>query len=100
MSLDAMQKSLGPEHPDVALVYSTLAVLSLKRNAFEQAESYCQHALEILGKSSFPDYPALIVALNTYADLLSKTNRKPQAELFETRAMTYKAEFREMNGTR
>jgi tetratricopeptide (TPR) repeat protein len=95
-----MQKSLGPEHPDVGLVYAALAVLYLKRSAYEQAESSCQHALDILGKSSLPDYPALIVTVRTYAALLSKTNRKAQAELFETRAMTYKAEFRELSGTR
>jgi tetratricopeptide (TPR) repeat protein len=81
-------------------VYATLGVLYLRQSAYEEAESYCQHALDILGKSSFRDYPTMIVALNTYANLLSKTNRKAQADLFETRAMTYKAEFRELNDAR
>jgi hypothetical protein len=88
------------DHPDVALVFATLATLYMKRSAYEEAESACQHALDILGRSSSPDYPDLIRVLNIYAALLSKTNRKAQAELLETRAMTYKAEFREMNDTR
>jgi len=40
------------------------------------------------------------VASITYANLLSATNRKAQADLFETKAMTYKAEFREMNSAK
>jgi hypothetical protein len=72
----------------------------MKRNAYEDAEAYCQYALSILGKTLPHDYPALIKVLNIYATLLVKTDRKAQAELVETRAMTYQAEFREMNSRR
>jgi hypothetical protein len=56
--------------------------------------------LSIVGKTLPHDYPALIKVLNIYATLLVKTDRKAQAELVETRAMTYQAEFREMNSRR
>ena len=69
-SLEGMQASLGPDHPDVAQVYASLAILSMKHNGYEEAESDCQYALDILGKSSPRDYPGLIKVLNIYAALL------------------------------
>jgi tetratricopeptide (TPR) repeat protein len=100
LSLDSMQRSLGPIHPDVAQVYATLAKLYLKRGAYDQSESYCQDALDILGKTSQRNYPALIAVLSTYVTVLLHTNRRAQAELFQTKAMTYKAEFTEINNAR
>jgi tetratricopeptide (TPR) repeat protein len=99
-SLSSLQTSLGPNHTDVAEAYSTLAAVYVSRAQYDQAESTCQHALAILENTPSPDYPALIAALRTYADLLMKTNQKPRAELFETKAMTYTAMFRELNNSR
>jgi len=99
-SLASMQMSLGPDHPEVAKVYATLAALYVTRSMFDEAESSCQHALKILEKTSLPDYSSLVAALSTYASLLSKTNRKAEAELLEARAMTYSAKFHERNNAK
>jgi len=82
----------------VAKLYATLAALYVTRSMFDEAESSCQHAIEILEKS-FARLPVSGAALTPMPLYYRKRTEKPK-QLLETRAMTYSAKFHEGNNAK
>ncbi len=74
------EKSLGPDHPDVAVRLNNLAQLLQETNRYNEAESLMRRVLAICEKSFGPNHPNVATALNNLAQLLQDTNRHKEAE--------------------
>jgi CHAT domain-containing protein/Tfp pilus assembly protein PilF len=68
-ALDIREKSLGPEHPDVATSLNSLAILYRNMGKYSKAEPLYQRALAIREKSLGPEHPDVIISLNNLAVL-------------------------------
>ena len=81
------EKSLGPEHPDVARDLNNLAQLLQATNRLAEAEPLMRRALAIDEKSYGPEHPDVARDLNNLAVLLQDTNRLEEAEPLMKRAL-------------
>jgi hypothetical protein len=81
-----MEKTLGPEHPNVARTLVNLAQLQITDHHHAEAEALYLRALAIQEKSLGADHPILADTLKAYALLLRETKRKPEAAVLNTRA--------------
>jgi tetratricopeptide (TPR) repeat protein/MinD-like ATPase involved in chromosome partitioning or flagellar assembly len=79
-ALEIDEKSLGPDHPNVARGLNNLAALLRDTNRLTEAEPLYRRALAITEKSFGPDHPNVAIGLNNLALLLSDTNRLTEAE--------------------
>ena len=87
-ALAIREKSLGPDHPDVANSLNGLASLLDDTNRRTEAEPLFRRALAIREKSLGPDHPSVANSLNNLAKLLYESNRRPEAEPLFRRALT------------
>jgi tetratricopeptide (TPR) repeat protein len=85
--LAILERSLGPDHPDVARVLGNLAVLLLATNRLVEAEPLLRRALAILERSLGPDHPDVATTLGNLAGVLQATNRLVEAEPLYRRAL-------------
>ena len=60
------EKTLGPEHPDLATL-NNLALLYRDTGRYAEAEPLYERALVILDKSLPPDHPNLVLVRENYA---------------------------------
>jgi tetratricopeptide (TPR) repeat protein len=74
------EKSLGPNHPDVATRLNNLAQLLQDTNRLAEAEPLYRRALAIDEKNLGPNHPNVAIRLNNLAQLLQATNRLAEAE--------------------
>jgi len=74
------ERSLGPDHQEVATGLISLAYLLQTTNRFAEAEPLARRALEIYERSFETDHPEVVSALNNLAQLLKDTNRLAEAE--------------------
>jgi tetratricopeptide (TPR) repeat protein len=81
------EKSLGADHPDVAVDLHDLADLLREMQRWAEAELLYRRALAITEKSVGPDDPSVATVLNNLALVLSETNRLAEAELLHRRAL-------------
>jgi tetratricopeptide (TPR) repeat protein len=81
------EKSLGPDHPNVAIRLNNLALLLQDTNRLAEAEPLTRRALEVDEKNLGPDHPNVARDLNNLALLLKATNRLAQAESLMHRAL-------------
>jgi tetratricopeptide (TPR) repeat protein len=81
------ERSLGPDHPKVAIRLNNLAGLLRLTNRLAEAESLYRRALAIDETSFGPDHPKVAIRLNNLAGLLRLTNRLAEAELLYRRAL-------------
>ena len=81
------EKSLGPEHPDVAQSLNNLAALYNSQGQYAQAEPLYQRALNILQKSLPADHPNLATGMENYATLLENLGRKEEAQRWLAKAV-------------
>jgi tetratricopeptide (TPR) repeat protein len=82
------EKSLGPDHPNVANSLNSLAVLLEEGFArYVDSEKLKRRALAIEEKSLGPDHPNVAIRLNNLALLLQTTNRLAEAEPLIRRAL-------------
>jgi len=86
-ALAIWEKSLGPDHPNVARALNNLAGLLQATNRLAEAEPMYRRALGIDEKSYGPDHPEVARALNNLALLLQATNRLAEAEPMDRRAL-------------
>ena len=82
---------LGPQHPDVAVSLSNLALLYHAQGRYAEAEPLHQRALAICEAVLGPLHPTVATLLGNYATLLRVTDRSEEAEKLETRAQTIRA---------
>jgi tetratricopeptide (TPR) repeat protein len=74
------EKSLGQDHPKVAIRLNNLAALLQATNRLSEAEPLMRRALAIDEASFGPDHPEVATDLNNLAQLLKATNRLSEAE--------------------
>jgi tetratricopeptide (TPR) repeat protein len=87
LALAIDEKSLGPDHPEVATRLNNLAELLRDTNRPPEAEPLYRRALAIFEKSFGPDHPNVARGLNNLALLLTETNRPAEAEPLYRRAL-------------
>jgi tetratricopeptide (TPR) repeat protein len=81
------EKSLGPDHPNVAIRLNNLVQLLQATNRLPEAEPLMRRALAIEEKSFGPHHPYVAICLSNLAQLLQDTNRLPEAEPLMRRAL-------------
>jgi tetratricopeptide (TPR) repeat protein len=85
-ALAIREKTLGPEHPDVAQSLNNLAGLYYAQGQYAKAEPLHQRALAILEKALGLEHPYLATGLENYAVLLRAIGRQEEAATMEARA--------------
>ena len=80
------EKTLGPDHPDVAQSLNNLALLYDTQGQYTQAEPLYKRALAIVERALGPDHPHVATSLENIAALYRKTDREKAAEALEKRA--------------
>jgi tetratricopeptide (TPR) repeat protein len=73
------EKTLGPDHPDLAIKLDNLAALYRATGRYAEAEPLLRRAVAILEKRLPPDHPDLMISLENYASLLDHLIRDVQA---------------------
>jgi tetratricopeptide (TPR) repeat protein len=81
------EKSLGPDHPNVARDLHNLAALLGDTNRFAEAEPLFRRVLAIFEKSLGRDHPKEVTSLHKLAAVLESTNRLGEAEPLYRRAL-------------
>ena len=81
------ERSLGPDHSEVATRLNNLALLLRRTNRLADAEPMYRRALAIGETSLGPDHPTVATRLNNLAGLLRATNRLAEAEPMYRRAL-------------
>jgi tetratricopeptide (TPR) repeat protein len=81
------EKTLGPEHPDLATWLNNLALLYQDTGRYAEAEPLLQRAMAIGEKTLGPEHPALAIRLNNLATLYQATGRDAEAEPLYERAI-------------
>ena len=86
-ALAIREKSLGPEHPDVALSLNNLALLYDTEGQYPKAEPLYQRALAIREKALGPEHPDAAASLNNLAQLYRAQGQYAKAEPRHQRAL-------------
>jgi CHAT domain-containing protein len=81
------EKALGPEHPDVALSLSNLALLYGTTGQYAKAEPLYQRSLAIYEKALGPAHPSVATSLNNLAELYRATGQYAKAEPLYQRSL-------------
>ncbi len=81
------EKTLGPEHPDLATRLNNLAQLYQDTGRHAEAEPLYERALAIGEKTLGPEHPTLAAQLNNLASLYHDTGRLAEAEPLYERAL-------------
>ena len=80
------EKTLGPDHPDVAKTLNNLAVLYLKQRNYAQAEAIYKRALAIDEKTLGPNHPNVAKSLSGLALVYNAQGRHDEAKELLARA--------------
>jgi tetratricopeptide (TPR) repeat protein len=86
-ALAIREKTLGPDHADVALSLNNLAALYHDEGQYAKAEPLLQRSLKILEKALGPDHPDVAVRLNNLATLYYTQGQYAKAEPLYQRAL-------------
>jgi len=81
------EKTLGPEHPNLATALNNLASVYDDQGKYEEAELLLQRAITIGEKTLGPEHPGLAIRLNNLAELYRKQRKYEEAELLLQRAI-------------
>ena len=79
-ALQIREKTLGPDHPDVATSLNNLAALYYGQGKYAAAEPLVQRALKIDEKALGPDHPDVATSLNSLANLYHSQGKYAAAE--------------------
>ncbi len=86
------EKTLGPEHPDLATGSTTWRSSTEDQGQYEQAEPLYQRAIAIGEKTLGPEHPDLATWLNNLAILYTDQGQYEQAEPLYQRAIAIERE--------
>ena len=86
-ALAIYEKSLGPEHPDVAWSLNELALLYDKQGKYAAAEPLYKRALAIYEKSLGPEHPDVAWTLNNLGKIYQAQGKYATAEPLYKRAL-------------
>lgn len=81
------EKTLGPEHPDVALSLHKLATLYYEQGQYGKAEPLLRRELEIREKARGPEHPDVVAVLSNLATLHNEQGHFEKAEPLYQRAL-------------
>jgi len=81
------EKSLGPDHVQVAQTWRNIAVIYRTSRQFEEASIAYGKAIRLFEASSGTDNPTLSTWLQEYAEVLKKQQRFAEAEQAVTQAL-------------
>lgn len=87
-ALEIGERSLGPDHPEVATRLNNLASSLWRTNRPAEAEPMFRRALAITEAGLGPDHPDVANRLNNLAEVLRATNRLAEAEPMYRRALS------------
>lgn len=88
LTLRIREKTLGPEHPDVAGSLNNLAYVYYEQGKYVQAEPMYARALSIRKSVLGPDHPAVAESLNNLASLYANQGKSAEAEPLYVRALS------------
>jgi tetratricopeptide (TPR) repeat protein len=91
-ALGIWEKTLGPDHPEVAASVNNLAALYHNQGRYEEAEPAYRRALTIMEGALGSDHPDLAASLNNLAELYRVQGRYEDAEPPSRRALGIKEE--------
>ena len=86
-ALAIREKTLGPNHPDVAVSLNNLAGLYHDLGLYTKVEPLLQRSIKILEKSLGPDHPDVAVCLNNLATLYYTQGQYAKAEPLYRRSL-------------
>lgn len=86
-ALAIREKSLGPEHPDVATSLNNLAELYRALGDYPKAEPLYRRSLAIQEQSLGPEHPDVALSLNNLAGIYEALGDYPKAEPLYRRAL-------------
>ena len=78
--LELRQKTLGPDHPEVATHLNNLTFLYGEQGRYADAEALYLRALVIMRKARGTEYPDVATELNNLAGVYRSQGRYPEAE--------------------
>ena len=87
------EKTLGRDHPSLALGLNNLAALQFDKGAYVRAEELLKRALTIEEEALGETDPELITTLENYAAVLRELRRHDEADEIESRANTLRAQL-------
>jgi tetratricopeptide (TPR) repeat protein len=97
-ALEIDERSLGADHPGVAIHLNNLAQLLQDTDRLAEAEPLMRRALEIDERGLGADHPGVAIHLNNLAQLLQATNRLAEAEPLMRRALEILVGFQQRTG--
>jgi hypothetical protein len=83
-----VERSSGPNHPNVAPCLNNLLAVYLARGRYSEAVPLYRRALAMKEKTLGANHPELASSLANYAALLRRTNSDAEAAAVEKRATT------------
>lgn len=86
-SLDILEKTLGPDHPDVATILNNLALVHESMGAYEEAKVLHKRSLEIEENAQGPDHPNVATTLTNLASVHLDTGAYEDAKVLYERAL-------------
>jgi tetratricopeptide (TPR) repeat protein len=84
---EGIEKALGPDNVNVAIVIGNLAQVHLRLDQFDKAEALYKRSLAILEKQHGGYDKDLAIMLANLADLSARQNRYPEAESYYRRCI-------------
>ncbi len=85
-ALEVAEKTIGPNHPDVATNLNNLGELYRAQGQYAEAEPLYKRSLAIWEKALGPDHPDVAASLDNLAVLYRATSREAEAEKLAARA--------------
>lgn len=92
------EKSLGANHPNVAVRLNNLSQLLKATNRLKEAEPLLRRALAISEQNMSANHPELALRLNNLAELYQDTNRFGEAEPLLRRSVSIFLDFTRQTG--
>jgi tetratricopeptide (TPR) repeat protein len=85
--LASQERTLGPDHPNLAMALNDLAVLYIAQGNYADAEQLLKRTLSIQEKALGPDHPDEAPTLNFLAELYRTQGRYADAEPLYKRSL-------------
>ena len=85
--LTSQERTLGPDHPNLATALNNLAALYIAQGNYADAEQLLKRSLAIQEKALGPDHPNVAQTLNFLAELYRTQGRYADAEPLYKRAL-------------
>jgi tetratricopeptide (TPR) repeat protein/predicted Ser/Thr protein kinase len=86
-AIEAKEKALGPQDPDVSLSMSNVAIYLVELGKVELAADYAERAVRIMEATLGLDHPKAAIPLTNYAELLVRLGRYQDARKPAERAL-------------